>query len=276
VKAAGILITPHYSQFVSYSDLSRCVDKPGLLLQSHGSNLTTAQKPFARATTEFDGCPPQDLLSVIRAIKPHVLVGTSTKPKAFTEEVVREMASHVDRPIILPLSNPTRLHEAVPEDLFAWTDGRALVATGSPFPPVTYRNRTYPIAECNNSTCFPGIGLGCILSRTELLTPNMLVAAVTALASQSPALENPDHPLLPDVEDVRDISVHIAKAVVRQAVEEGVAQEKGIPRTERELEEWVRDQMWDPRYRELVKADIRDARGEAKGELRYRGRRTSS
>ena len=165
------------------------------------------------------------------------------------------MARHVERPIILPLSNPTRLHEAQPSDINEWTEGRALIATGSPFPPVTYKGRRYEVAECNNSTCFPGIGLGCVLSRAKLLSDEMLVSAVKALAAQSPALKDPDQGLLPDVVDVREISVKIASAVVGCAVEEGLAQAEGIPDDRASLEEWIRAQMWEPKYRELKKVE---------------------
>ena len=122
-----------------------CVDKPGLLLQSMSEELTNGQRPFARNDRNWHGKEHQDLFSVIKEVKPHVLVGTSTKPKAFTEEVVKEMAKHVDRPIIFPLSNPTHLHEADPKDINEWTEGRALIATGSPFPPVEYNGRTYEV-----------------------------------------------------------------------------------------------------------------------------------
>jgi len=181
------------------------------------------------------------------------------------------MASHVDRPIIFPLSNPTRLHEADPKDINEWTKGKALIATGSPFPPVTYNGKEYEVAECNNSTCFPGIGLGCVLSRTRLLSDKMLVAAVKALAAQSPALKDPDKGLLPDVTNVREISVHIAKAVLKQAVEEGLAQEKGIPEDEEDLEEWIREQMWDPAYRPMRKVEREGASKLALGEMGIAG-----
>ncbi|KAJ5965087.1 uncharacterized protein N7479_004963 [Penicillium vulpinum] len=231
-----------------------CIDKPGLLVKSHGDQLTEGQKPFARDDAEWsDG--DRDLLSVIKKVHPHVLIGTSTKPGAFTEEIIREMADHVEQPIIFPLSNPTRLHEAKPVDLYEWTDGRALIATGSPFPPVTHNGTTYDIAECNNSTCFPGIGLGAVLSQCRLMSKKMLVAAVEALKARSPALKNPSKPLLPDVEDVREISVDIAAAVILCAVEEGLAQAEGIPTTDSELREWIRVQMWEAEYRPLVYKD---------------------
>ena len=131
-------------------------------------------------------------------------------------------------------------------------------------------------AECNNSTAFPGIGLGAVLSRASRLSTKMIVAAVKAIAAQSPALKDPDKGLVPDVVDVREISVHIAKAVIKQAVEEGLATEKDIPEDDGELEEWVREQMWYPKYRPLVKVDAREASRMAKGEMGIGGRRRTS
>ncbi|KAI9851576.1 MAG: NAD-dependent malic enzyme, mitochondrial [Thelocarpon superellum] len=245
-----------------------CVDRPGLLLQSQGDALTHAQVPFARNDSEWEGKEHDDLLSVVKNVKPHVMVGTSTRPKSFTEEIVKEMAKHVDRPIIFPLSNPTRLHEADPKDLNAWTKGKALIATGSPFPPVEHDGKKYEVAECNNSTCFPGIGLGAVLCRARLLSDKMLVAAVKALARQSPALQDPDKGLLPDVADVREISVEIAKAVIKQAAEEGLAQEDDIPADDDALlAEWIREQMWDPSYRALQRVEPESASSYARGEL---------
>ncbi|KXG52809.1 Malic enzyme, NAD-binding [Penicillium griseofulvum] len=228
-----------------------CIDKPGLLVKSLGDKLTEGQTPFARDDDQWSE-NDRDLLSVVKKVHPHVLIGTSTKPGAFTEDIIREMANNVERPIIFPLSNPTRLHEAKPADLYKWTDGRALVATGSPFPPVTHNGKEYDIAECNNSTCFPGIGLGAVLSQCRLVSKKMLVAAVEALKARSPALKDPSQPLLPDVEDVREISVDIAAAVISCAVEEGLAQAEGIPTTDSELREWIRIQMWEAEYRPLV------------------------
>ncbi|KAL4897407.1 hypothetical protein BDV59DRAFT_167655 [Aspergillus ambiguus] len=242
----------------SKSEASRqiwCLDKPGLLVKSLGERLTAAQVPFAREDDEWPKEKGTDLLTVVKEVKPHVLIGTSTQPKAFTEEIIREMAQHVEQPIVFPLSNPTRLHEACPADINCWSDGRALMATGSPFPPVERNGAQYEIAECNNSTCFPGIGLGAVLSRTRVVSKKMLVAAVKALASRSPALQDPNQPLLPDVEDVREISVDIARAVIKTAVEEGHAQEEGIPEDEQDLDEWIHVQMWEPTYRPLVPTD---------------------
>ncbi|KAJ5638558.1 hypothetical protein N7528_000948 [Penicillium herquei] len=230
-----------------------CIDKPGLLVKSMADGLTPAQTPFAREDTEWPEEQHKDLYSVIHNIKPHVLIGTSTKPKAFSEEIIREMARHVDRPIIFPLSNPTRLHEAQPQDIYNWSNGKALVATGSPFPPVEYDGVSYEIAECNNSTCFPGIGLGAVLSRSRLVSKKMLVAAVEALKARSPALEDPRLPLLPDVADVREISVDIAAAVIKCSMAEELAQEESIPSDDADLKEWIRSQMWEPVYRSLVR-----------------------
>lgn len=124
---------------------SRCVDKPGILLKSHGGKLTPGQTPYARDDAAWQEKDHRDLLCIVREVKPHVLIGTSTCPKAFTEEIVKEMAKHVDRPMIFPLSNPTKLHEADPADLVEWTEGKALIATGSPFSPVEYKGKQYEI-----------------------------------------------------------------------------------------------------------------------------------
>ncbi|KAL9134185.1 MAG: hypothetical protein Q9175_004639 [Cornicularia normoerica] len=234
-----------------------CVDRPGLLLKSQGEDLTIGQGPFARDDKEWQGKDHNDLLSVVEEVKPHVMIGTSTKPKAFTEEVVKEMSKHVERPIIFPLSNPTRLHEADPKDINEWSEGKALIATGSPFPPVEYNGRKYEV----------GIGLGTVLCRSRLLSDKMLVAAVKAIAAQSPALKDPDKGLVPDIIDVREISVHVAKAVIKQAIEENLATEKDIPENDADLEEWIREQMWEPRYRPFVRVDKEKASKYGRGEL---------
>lgn len=134
-----------------------------------------------------------------------------------------------------------------------------------------YDGKEYEVAECNNSTCFPGIGLGTVLCRSKLLSDKMLVAAVKALAGQSPALKDPDKGLLPDVVNVREISVHIAKAVIKQAIEEGLAQERDIPDEDAELEEWIREQMWKPEYRPLKLVSKETASRHAKGEMGVAG-----
>lgn len=175
------------------------------------------------------------------------------------------MAKHVERPIIFPLSNPTKLHEAVPGDLLEWTNGKVLTATGSPFPPVEVNGRLREISECNNSEIFPGIGLGVVLSRARLITPELLVAAVKALAAQAPALKDPEAGLLPDVTNVREISKQIAAAVIKQAVQDELAQEPSIPTNDQELEGWISEQMWHAEYRPLKKVDKAGAAASAFG-----------
>ncbi|KUI59695.1 NAD-dependent malic enzyme, mitochondrial [Cytospora mali] len=246
------------------------IDKPGLLTTD--TTLNHAQEPFAKPKDEWDG-KSTDLQGVIKEVHPNVLIGTSTKPGSFTEDIIKEMASHVDRPIIMPLSNPTRLHEAVPADLLKWTEGRALVATGSPFEPVKGawgkdgKDVEIQVAECNNSVVFPGIGLGAVLCRAKLVTDKMLVAAVEAVAEMSPALKESTAPLVPGVDSVRDVSVNVARKVIRAAEKEGLATEEGIPGDDEELKEWIREQMWNPVYRPLKYVNPKGASRLAKGEL---------
>ena len=237
----------------SREDASRqiwTVDKLGIVLDDQ-EDLSEVQRAYARPRSDW---PNTSLLDVIEIVKPHVLIGTSTKPGAFTEDIVREMASHVEQPIIFPLSNPTRLHEAIPSDLIKWTNGRALTATGSPFAPVEYDGRTYVISECNNSEIFPAIGLGAVLCEARLMSTGLIVAAVKALALQAPAIrENKaEAGLLPNVTDVRESSVKIAAAVIRQAVQDGLAQRE-VPLAEEELRSWIKDRMWQAQYTPLVK-----------------------
>ncbi|KAF3913879.1 hypothetical protein ABW21_db0203979 [Orbilia brochopaga] len=243
------------------------VDKPGILVSSLGDKLTNGQQPYVRPDDEFHGINNRDLAQVISKVKPHVLVGTSTHAGGFTETVVREMTKHVDAPIIFPLSNPTRLVEATPGDIFTWSGGKALIATGSPFEPVEFEGRKYVVAECNNAIVYPGIGLGCVLSRASTLTDAMLISAVHALAALSPALEDADNGLLPDVADVRRISVTVACAVIKKAVKDGFATAPGIPADDDELEAWVKRQMWDPVYRTLKKVDAASASRDARGKV---------
>lgn len=231
-----------------------CFDKPGLLLDSMKDDLTPAQHQYARKESDWQGKGTKDLASIVREVKPHILIGCSTKPKIFTEQVVKEMAKHVDRPLIFPLSNPTELHEATPADLIKWTDGRALISTGSPFKPVKHNGETHEIAECNNSMIFPGIGLGAILSRTKLISTPLLVAATQALAEQAPSRKDDKKGLLPDVTDARKVSVKVAAAVIRKAQEEGLAQAQSIPQGDGDLEDWIEQQMWRAEYRTLKKA----------------------
>ncbi|KAK5653961.1 hypothetical protein OQA88_7637 [Cercophora sp. LCS_1] len=253
------------------------VDKPGILTTGM-DNLSAAQKGFAKPKEDWDG-RQTDLLGTIKEVKPNVLIGTSTVHGAFTEEIVRAMAEHVKQPIIMPLSNPTRLHEAVPSDLLKWTDGKALIATGSPFKPVKGpwgpdgKEIEIEVAECNNSVVFPGIGLGSVLSRARRVTDKMLVAATKGVAEMGPALRDAEatEPLLPGVEAVRDVSVRVARKVIQAALEESVATEEGIPSDDADLDEWIREQMWDPVYRPLKFVPAEGASRQARGEMRVVG-----
>lgn len=186
---------------------------------------------------------------VVRNVKPTILIGSSAQAGAFTEEIIREMAKHVERPVIFPLSNPTSKSEATPTDLFEWTEGRALVATGSPFPEVVHRGRRIRIGQCNNSFIFPGVGLGVIASGARRVTDAMFVAAARVLSECAPALSDPEPPLYPPLEEVRDISFEVALAVAREAHRAGLA-EIDLDN----LEQTIGARMWTPQYLPLKRA----------------------
>jgi malate dehydrogenase (oxaloacetate-decarboxylating) len=181
---------------------------------------------------------------VIGKIEAKILIGLSTATGAFSETIVREMARKVERPIIFPLSNPTAKSEANAEDLIRWTDGRALVATGSPFAPVSYGGRTIPIAQCNNVYIFPAVGLGLVASGARRVTERMMLGAAKALAANSPALKDPSASLLPPLTDIRRVAVEIAIAVGMEAQKDGVAPKL----TEDELRHRVQATQWTPVY----------------------------
>jgi malate dehydrogenase (oxaloacetate-decarboxylating) len=194
------------------------------------------------------------LLDVVRQVRPTILIGTAAQPGAFSESVVREMARHVERPIIFPLSNPTSRSEAAPADLLAWTEGRALVATGSPFPDVHHGGRTIRIGQCNNVFIFPGMGLGVIASGAPRVTDTMFVAAARALSEHSPVRRNPNGEqgdphasLFPMLEHVREVSRDVALAVGAEAQHAGLAEATTLE----ELARRVDATMWTPRYARL-------------------------
>lgn len=224
------------------------VDRMGLL-HTGRTDLDDDQKIYARAAEEVAGFPHTaegrgGLADVIHKIKAGILIGLSTAGGAFSEEVVREMARKVERPIILPLSNPTDKSEATAENLIHWTDGRALVASGSPFGPVSYGGRQIAIAQCNNVYIFPAVGLGVVASRARRVTDGMMEAAARTLAQHSPALKDPNAALLPPLRDVRAVAREIAIAVGQQAQRAGVASQTSEP----ELAEQVKKTQWVPRY----------------------------
>ncbi len=223
----------------------------GGLLHTGRSDLTPSQRTYAQPTDRVANWPqtPHDaigLADVIGHTQATILIGLSTVGGAFTEPIVREMARKVDRPIIFPLSNPTSRSEASAEDLIRWTDGRALVATGSPYAPVRYKDRSIPIAQCNNVFIFPAVGLGVVASGARRVTDGMMLAAARALGEHSPARTNPSASLLPALRDIRAVARDLATAVGLEAQRAGVA----LRTTPEELRDRVTAAQWVPQYRE--------------------------
>ncbi len=192
---------------------------------------------------KLDNFSQLNFSDVIKNVKPTILIGTSAQPGAFTEKIVREMAKHVERPVVFPLSNPTSKSEATPSDLLDWTEGRALIATGSPFPDVVRDGRVIRIGQCNNSFIFPGVGLGVIASGARRVTDAMFVAAARVLSEFAPVLDDPDAPLYPPLEQVRDVSFKVALEVAREAQRAGLA-EVDLDK----LEQTISGKMWKPHY----------------------------
>lgn len=238
-----------------------CVDRFGLILDNMGDVSSAAQMRYADKAADWEGIDTKKLVEVVKKIQPTVLIGCSTQAGAFTEEVIKEMYKHNKRPIIFPLSNPTRLCEVRPEDAMKWTDYNALIATGSPFPPVN----GHVISENNNCVAFPGIGLGAVLGRLKTISDTMISAAVDELAALSPAVKDHRGGLLPDLDTIDETSARIAVAVILQALKEGaVSVEKedspsgGKVRVPRDFDHclaWVKSQMWRPKYRPLIKVE---------------------
>jgi malate dehydrogenase (oxaloacetate-decarboxylating) len=224
------------------------IDRDGLL-HSGQKDLSPEQSVYAQPEDRVSGWPRTSnghigLADVIGKIEATVLIGLSTVGGAFSESIVREMARQVQRPIIFPLSNPTTKSEAKPDDLIQWTEGRALVATGSPFPPVHYAGKTIPIAQCNNVFIFPAMGLGVVASGARRVTDAMMLAAARTLAENSPALGNSSASLLPPLTDIRRVAAEIATAVGTQAQKDGVAPKLG----EDALRQRVVAAQWIPAY----------------------------
>jgi malate dehydrogenase (oxaloacetate-decarboxylating) len=256
-SAIGIaeqLVEVMVSEGTSAEDARRSLwllDSQGLV-QTGRTDLEAEKQPFAQPQERIAHWSLTQpgritLEDVVANVHPSVLIGTSAQPGTFTEGVVRDMAQHVERPIIFPLSNPTSKSEAYPEDLIAWTEGRALVATGSPFPPVKYNGRTIPIGQCNNMFIFPGVGLGVIASQARFVKDELFLAAARALSDCSPAYKDPNASLYPEIEDVREVARRVALAVGKAAQQAGVAEQM----TEEELERRIAATMWTPRYPRL-------------------------
>ncbi len=253
-----------------------CLDSAGLLTDDMGDRLRDYHETYARTAAEvkgwrrdaadesnhtherrrddFDGSQafthaPRPgaigLAEVVHQIRPTMLIGTSGCAGAFTEPIIREMAWHTDRPIIFPLSSPAPLAEATPADLIAWTDGRALIATGGSFTPVTYKGITHVIGQLNNAMLYPGVGLGSIVSRARYISVGMLVAAANALSSLV-AVRLAGATLLPHIEDLRSVTVTVAVAVAEAAMQEGLAAVRLV-----DIVQQVEDAMWQPEYRRI-------------------------
>ncbi|MFV8799214.1 NAD-dependent malic enzyme [Yersinia sp. LJYL362] len=224
------------------------VDRFGLLTDKLPNLLDFQSKLVQKSDTLQSWNLTSDSISlqdVVRNAKPTVLIGVSGQPGLFTEELIREMHKHCARPIVMPLSNPTSRVEARPEDIINWTDGAALVATGSPFSPVSYKEKLYPIAQCNNSYIFPGIGLGVLASGAKRVTDGMLMAASRALAECSPLTQNGEGALLPNIDDIQAVSKTIAMEVGKAAQLQGVA----IVTSEEALAKAIERNYWQPQYR---------------------------
>ena len=225
------------------------VDRFGLITENQ-PNLLDFQRKLAQKSEDVAHWGNAEeiisLLDVVKNAKPTVLIGVSGQPGLFTEEIIKTMAQNCEYPIVLPLSNPTSRVEAVPADIIQWTEGKALIATGSPFTPVNYHGQTFNISQCNNSYIFPGIGLGVVASNATRITDNMLMASSSALADCSPKLKDIQADLLPDLNELQKVSKIIAFKVAKAAIEDGVAPLI----TDEQLHESIEKNFWKPEYRD--------------------------
>ena len=224
------------------------VDRNGLLHDGMSSLLPFQQKltqPQDKLTHwKLENSRSISLLDVINNAKPTILIGVSGQPSQFTEPMVRDMSNYCQRPIIFPLSNPTSREEATPQDVLNWSAGRALVATGSPFDPVTIDGREIHIAQSNNSYIFPGVGLGVVAGKARRVTDSMMMAAAIALSDLAPAMITGEGRLLPELTSIREVSKHIAKAVILQGIREGHVDAM----SEAQVEKAVKSTLWSPEY----------------------------
>ena len=232
-----------------------CVGRQGLMVDAPSERLRYFQRPYARDPAEVERWTRDEssgsitLDEVVRRVAPTLLIGTAGRAGAFSESVVRDMAASVERPIIFPLSNPTSLAEAHPQALIRWTDGRGLIATGSPFAPVEYQGETITVGQANNAFAFPGLGLGTIVARARSVSDGMLTAAAEAIAS-CVDVSHLHASLMPSVEAVREVSERVAIAVARAAAAEGLAT---VPAGDEEQR--VRAAMWQPAYPDVRGVD---------------------
>ncbi len=248
---ASLLMAAMVEAGLSAKDAARrfyMVDMDGLLVDGMNS-IVPFQKPFVQdrsvaASWKLDQPGRVLLADVVRNAKPTTLIGVSGQPGAFTEQVVRMMAEINRRPVIFPLSNPTSRAEATPQDLERWSEGRAVIGTGTPFAPLMRAGKPFKVDQTNNSYIFPGVGLGAIAVQASRITDSMFMAAAKALAAMSPARNNPNGNLLPPVTELRDISVAVARAVAVQAIKEGLTPEID----DDEIDAAIAAKMWTPRY----------------------------
>lgn len=218
------------------------VDKQGLLFDDM-DDLTPEQRPFAKKRSDYPNADKlTDLLEVVKTVKPTILVGTSTVPNTFTKEVVEAMCENTERPMIFPLSNPTKLAEATAEDLIAWSDGKAFVATGIPAGTVSYKGVDYVIGQANNALIYPGLGLGMLASEASLLTDEMIGAAAHSLSGIID-MSKPGAPVLPPFKYVADVSIRVAEAVAKTAQKQGLARAE-----ETDMVKAVQNMKWYPEY----------------------------
>jgi malate dehydrogenase (oxaloacetate-decarboxylating) len=228
-----------------------CVDRHGLLTTDMETGLREDQAVYARPAAETRGWKQHtrdhgiDLAEVVHRVKPTMLIGASGAPGTFTEAIIRDMGAHTERPIILALSNPSARAEANPADLISWTEGRALIATGSAFAPSTYKGVTYVIGQINNAMLYPGLGLGAIVSQASRISEGMFAAAASAVSSLV-TVRHPGASLLPHIDDLRSVSATVAVAVVEAACAEGLAGVKFD-----DIVQQVQDAMWQPEYRRV-------------------------
>jgi malate dehydrogenase (oxaloacetate-decarboxylating) len=227
------------------------VDRYGLLhsdmdgLMDFQQKLSQAHEAVSSWSSSEDGTI--SLMDVMKSGKPSILIGVSGQGGLFTEDIIREMATHSDQPIVFPLSNPTSRAEAVPADVIKWTDGKALIATGSPFEPVTHKGQVHQVAQSNNTYIFPGVGLGVLACGARRVSDGMFMAAARALGDLSPALKDHRASLLPPVSEIRSVSKAVAHAVAVQAQAEDLAPAC----SPEQLDKQIADKFWIPAYQEI-------------------------
>ncbi len=230
------------------------IDRDGLLLNNQ-LGITAAQKPYVRAIQEISTWSTNDkntasLSETVRHVQPTILIGCSAQTGAFSQDIIENMAKYCERPIIFPLSNPDEKCEAQPADILKWTQGKALIATGTAFPAIEYQNRMVEIAQCNNALVFPGIGLGILAVDATRLTKDMILAAAETLCQFAPSKKESLLPLLPSLDDAQVVAKAIAVSVAQCAISSGHAQKN----QDKDLKQLINEQFWEPRYLPFKKA----------------------